>query len=158
MSILVPFCLSNESDWSTRFLSTLKSDKERFRLSFAGATVHDMFNWLTVFVMLPVEMSFGYLEHVTGYLVSSLKASRQSGKEPEMLNVIIKPVTNAIIQIDKHVLDKIATNLSIDEPLIKRYCGSYKSGLVFENGTMDNSTHFTPCKSKERISRLSHSS
>ena len=96
-----------------------------------------MFNWLTVFVMLPVEMSFGYLEHV---------------------NVIIKPVTNAIIQIDKHVLDKIATNLSIDEPLIKRYCGSYKSGLVFENGTMDNSTHFTPCKSQERISRLSHSS
>lgn len=106
-----------------------------------------MFNWLTVFVMLPIEMSFGYLEHATGYLVSSLKASRQSGKEPEMLNVIIKPLTNAIIQIDKHVLDKIATNLSIDEPLIKRYCGVYKLDLALQNGTTLNSTHLKPCKS-----------
>ena len=106
-----------------------------------------MFNWLTVFVMLPIEMSFGYLEHVTGYLVSSLKASSKTGKEPEMLNVIIKPVTNAIIQIDKHVLDKIATNLSVDEPLIKKYCGYYKLDHMSENGTVVNSTHQRPCKS-----------
>lgn len=30
-----------------------------FRRAFAGATVHDMFNWLTVIILLPVESIFG---------------------------------------------------------------------------------------------------
>ena len=34
-------------------------DREDFKCAFAGATVHDMFNWLTVFVMMILEISFG---------------------------------------------------------------------------------------------------
>jgi len=30
-------------------------DRNEFRKAFAGATVHDMFNWLNVLVLLPVE-------------------------------------------------------------------------------------------------------
>ena len=33
--------------------------KNDFRRAFAGATVHDMFNWLSVLVLLPVEVATG---------------------------------------------------------------------------------------------------
>ena len=32
-------------------------DREEFRRAFAAATVHDMFNWSTVIVMLALEVS-----------------------------------------------------------------------------------------------------
>ena len=34
-------------------------DRNEFRKAFAGATVHDMFNWLTVIIMLPIEWISG---------------------------------------------------------------------------------------------------
>ena len=35
------------------------SDKAQFERAFAGATVHDCFNWLTVSVLLALETSTG---------------------------------------------------------------------------------------------------
>jgi len=35
------------------------ANQNEFRRAFAGATVHDMFNWLTVFVLFPVEVITG---------------------------------------------------------------------------------------------------
>ena len=37
-------------------------DPREFRRAFSGATVHDVFNWLTVLILLPVE-------HFTGQLL-----------------------------------------------------------------------------------------
>jgi sodium-dependent phosphate cotransporter len=34
-------------------------DREEFRRAFAAATVHDMFNWMTVLVLLPLELITG---------------------------------------------------------------------------------------------------
>jgi sodium-dependent phosphate cotransporter len=33
------------------------TNAQEFRRAFAGATVHDMFNWLTVLVLLPLEVA-----------------------------------------------------------------------------------------------------
>lgn len=42
------------------FVSMAQStDREEFRRAFAGATVHDMFNWLTVLTLLPLEWATG---------------------------------------------------------------------------------------------------
>ena len=38
---------------------TQAADREVFEQAFAGATVHDMFNWLTVLVLLPLEVITG---------------------------------------------------------------------------------------------------
>lgn len=35
------------------------SHRNDFRRAFAGATVHDMFNWLSVLVLLPMEVATG---------------------------------------------------------------------------------------------------
>jgi sodium-dependent phosphate cotransporter len=36
---------------------TQAGDRDQFRRAFAGATVHDMFNWLTVITLLIVEVT-----------------------------------------------------------------------------------------------------
>lgn len=45
-----------------------------FRRAFAGATIHDMFNWLTVLVLLPIEIITGtsVTYAVEGYVLSIL--------------------------------------------------------------------------------------
>jgi solute carrier family 34 (sodium-dependent phosphate cotransporter) len=35
------------------------NNRAEFGLAFAGATVHDMFNWLTVILLLTVEVTTG---------------------------------------------------------------------------------------------------
>jgi len=35
------------------------ADRDEYRRAFAAATVHDMFNWLSVGVLLPVEVLTG---------------------------------------------------------------------------------------------------
>lgn len=35
------------------------SDRREFRRAFAAATIHDMFNWLAVIVLLPLEVATG---------------------------------------------------------------------------------------------------
>ena len=38
---------------------TQATEKEQFGRAFAGATVHDCFNWLTVTVLLSLEVTTG---------------------------------------------------------------------------------------------------
>ena len=38
--------------------------RNEFRRAFAGATVHDMFNWLSVICILPIEWLTGELKYV----------------------------------------------------------------------------------------------
>ncbi|MEQ2216252.1 hypothetical protein XENOCAPTIV_013192 [Xenoophorus captivus] len=65
--------------------------------AFAGATVHDFFNWLSVLVLLPLEVASGYLYVVTELIIESFNI--QSGEAPDLLNVITDVLTEAIIQI-----------------------------------------------------------
>ncbi|KAL0204039.1 hypothetical protein M9458_002057, partial [Cirrhinus mrigala] len=65
--------------------------------AFAGATVHDFFNWLSVLVLLPLEIATGYLEKLTDLIVESFNI--QSGENaPDLLNVITDPLTHSIVQ------------------------------------------------------------
>ena len=34
-------------------------DRDQFRRAFGGATIHDMFNWLSVLILLPLEVASG---------------------------------------------------------------------------------------------------
>ena len=47
--------------------------REEFQRAFAGATIHDFFNWLAVLILLPVEMATGYLARTAGYLEAALE-------------------------------------------------------------------------------------
>ena len=81
-------------------------DRAEFRRAFAAATVHDMFNFLNVLVLLPIEAITGYLYHFSAALIPS---SLQSGqKPPDLLKALTKPFTKMIMSVDKKVITKIA--------------------------------------------------
>lgn len=44
------------------------SVREEFRRAFAGSIVHDIFNWLTVIILFPIEMSTRYLSRTASAL------------------------------------------------------------------------------------------
>jgi sodium-dependent phosphate cotransporter len=44
---------------STLVSFTQAGDREQFKNAFAGATVHGMFNWLTLLVLLPLNSATG---------------------------------------------------------------------------------------------------
>lgn len=82
-------------------------DKNQFRRAFGGATVHDMFNWLTVLVLLPVEVITGYLEALSGAIVSGVKSGNDF--EIEILKVITDPFTKWVIQVSNFYEETIGS-------------------------------------------------
>ncbi|MBN3274054.1 NPT2B protein, partial [Polyodon spathula] len=107
-------------------------ERNEFRRAFAGATVHDFFNFLSVLVLLPLEVASGYLYYVSQLLVDSFKL--ESGENaPDMLKVITDPLTKIIIQLDKSVINGIAIGdpAARNKSLIKIWCKT--ETIVTEN-------------------------
>ena len=77
-------------------------NRDEFERAFSCAVVHDIFNWLSVIVLLPVEVFTGYLYQLTSAITSGIKVEKGE-KPPDILKAITKPFTKAIIQIDKKV-------------------------------------------------------
>ncbi|XP_051821557.1 sodium-dependent phosphate transport protein 2B-like [Antechinus flavipes] len=102
-------------------------DRENFRRAFAGATVHDFFNWLSVLVLLPLEEATGYLLSITRIIIDYVFIIREEDA-PELLKVITKPLTNLIIQLDKKVILEIATGHVQAEikSMVKIWCKTSK--------------------------------
>jgi sodium-dependent phosphate cotransporter len=118
---------------------TQSNDRSTFRRAFAGATVHDAFNWLCVLILLPIEIATGYLYYMTKAMVGGIHASGDS-ENPQFLKVITVPFTKLICEIDKKVINAIALNSDRQSfPMAKYYCKEkleYFSVLL--NGTNDS--------------------
>uniref|UniRef100_A0A8D3CUF0 Sodium-dependent phosphate transport protein 2B n=1 Tax=Scophthalmus maximus TaxID=52904 RepID=A0A8D3CUF0_SCOMX len=98
-------------------------DRNEFRRAFAGATVHDFFNWLSVLILLPLEVATGVLYKLTQLIIDSFNL--KGGEDaPDLLNVITDPLTNSIIELDKSVITGIATGdaAARNKSLIKIWC------------------------------------
>ncbi|KAG0714953.1 Sodium-dependent phosphate transport protein 2A [Chionoecetes opilio] len=102
---------------------TQVGDRNEFRRAFAGATVHDMFNWMAVITMLIIEIATGMLESLTGAIVSS-GALSQGGGEVKILKVITEPFTKLVVQLNKKVLTHWSAGgcLENSTTLIKTSC------------------------------------
>uniref|UniRef100_A0A671YI46 Solute carrier family 34 member 2a n=1 Tax=Sparus aurata TaxID=8175 RepID=A0A671YI46_SPAAU len=111
---------------NTLVAMTQVGERSTFRRAFAGATVHDFFNWLSVLVLLPLEVASGYLYTVTKLIIDSFNI--ESGEAPDLLNVITDPLTDSIVQLDQSVISGIATGdqEARNKSLIKRWCLTIK--------------------------------
>lgn len=65
--------------------------REEFRRAFAGATIHDFFNLLTVLILFPVELQFHLLRRTAGYLETVLEGSGGI-KLFDPLKAVVRPV------------------------------------------------------------------
>ncbi|CAL9696037.1 unnamed protein product [Knipowitschia caucasica] len=120
-------------------------DRNEFRRAFAGATVHDFFNWLSVMVLLPLEVATGALYKLTDLIITSFNI--QSGEDaPDLLNVITDPLTDAIVQLDKSVITGIATGdpEARNKSLVLRWCKTF-SNTSTVNQTVYNCTRGSLC-------------
>ncbi|XP_076583281.1 sodium-dependent phosphate transport protein 2B-like [Chaetodon auriga] len=126
-------------------------DRNEFRRAFAGATVHDFFNWLSVLVLLPLEVATNVLYKLTDLLITSFNI--QTGENaPDLLNVITDPLTNSIIELDKSVITGIATGdpAAKNMSLIKMCC-SKKVNTTFWNVTVDTCLPGMTCWSEGNL-------
>ena len=71
------------------------SRKEEFRRAFAGATVHDFFNWLAVLVLLPLEIATGFLA-TSGQFLQEAVTGVGGAKLLNPLKTIVRPTAEAI--------------------------------------------------------------
>merc|ERR1719277_2512209 len=81
--------------------------------SFAGATVHDMFNFMTVAILLPIEVIIGAIQGTGGplyWLTHAITTGLQGGEGGSGLGfdsptkTITKPVVNEFIKSNKYVI------------------------------------------------------
>ena len=75
--------------------------KAEFRRAFAASSVHDTFNLITVAILLPLELSFGILQEMAGFLGSAFVDVTGVTKPGNPLKEVTKPV----IQLMKDALD-----------------------------------------------------
>jgi len=69
--------------------------REEFRRAFAGATLHDFFNLLTVAILFPIELMFGYLAKTAAALEILLEDSGGI-KLFDPLKAVVRPVAHWI--------------------------------------------------------------
>jgi len=118
-------------------------DTNQFKKAFAGATIHDIFNLLSVLVLLPIEIITGYLDALTSAIVKPLEI-QDSSEAPDFLKVITDPLVKHVIQVNKSVIELAANESSGLEPeasMIVTCCG-YDDVMTSEtiNGTLVNQT------------------
>ncbi|KAF1605971.1 Sodium-dependent phosphate transport protein 2A, partial [Eudyptes chrysolophus] len=125
-------------------------DRSEFKRAFAGATVHDCFNWLSVLVLLPLEVVSGYLHHVTRLVVATFNI-RSGNDAPDLLKIITEPFTKLIIQLDKSVITGIATGDESlrNRSLIRVWCGHAPAQTAAVGlGSLPNCTAPGHCSTK----------
>ena len=83
------------------------ADGLQLERAFAGATVHDLFNLLTVAVLFPIEHITGYLRALTGAMLPESVADGDKWTGP--LKKIVSPLAGRVLKANKNVIKDIAT-------------------------------------------------
>jgi sodium-dependent phosphate cotransporter len=83
------------------------ADGAQLERAFAGATVHDIFNLLTVLILLPVEVITHYLYYLTKAMLPDTTKEGEEWEGP--IKAIVAPVSDKIIKSNKNVIKDIAT-------------------------------------------------
>jgi len=71
------------------------SRREEFARAFAGATVHDFFNWMAVLILLPLELATGFLAKTATFMAGALEDVGGT-KLLNPVKMVIRPVAKAL--------------------------------------------------------------
>ncbi|KAG7398748.1 hypothetical protein PHYBOEH_010491 [Phytophthora boehmeriae] len=81
-------------------------DRGRFQRAMAAATVHDMYNLWSVFVLFPIEVILHPLEELS---VAMSNASASGGAFDSPVDAVVKPLAKELIEVDKDSIYDVAT-------------------------------------------------
>jgi sodium-dependent phosphate cotransporter len=82
-------------------------DGDQLERAFAGATVHDMFNFLSVAIFFPIELITGYLNRLTALCVRNFN-SREGEKWVGPIKQWVGPLTTKVIISNKDIIKAVA--------------------------------------------------
>merc|ERR1719478_1128530 len=77
--------------------------------AFAGATVHDMFNFLSVLILLPLEAATQYLYRLTSAMLPD-QAFDKGSKWVGPIKKIVSPLGNMVIKANKDLIKEISVS------------------------------------------------
>ena len=77
--------------------------------AFAGATVHDMFNFLSVLILLPLEAATQYLYRLTTAMLPD-QAYDKGDKWEGPIKKIVSPLGNMVIKANKDLIKEISVS------------------------------------------------
>lgn len=108
VSMAIPMVMG--ANIGTSITNTLVSlgharEKEEFKRAFSTATVHDFFNLLAVIIFFPLELSFKFLEKLSGFFVSFFQGGGTSLSLSHL--DFIKPITEPLIVALKSTLSSL---------------------------------------------------
>jgi len=116
-------------------------DPEQFERAFAGATVHDMFNFCAVAILLPLEAATGFLSVITAPMVPTELTKGEKWEGP--VKKWVGPLVKQIIMVDKNVIKDVSTSTitcaesyAIGNGLITKK-GDITPAFYFENADLN---------------------
>lgn len=109
-------------------------NKNDLRRGFAAATIHDVFNMLSVLILLPINWIYPLFEKITYEMVKNQQDCDDECEKQEFLKPFISPYSKGIAVYDKKVAKYISQNDCADGMCDKRLL---KGGLLYDWGMSD---------------------
>ncbi|HVL69564.1 MAG TPA: Na/Pi symporter [Vicinamibacterales bacterium] len=69
-----------------------------FERAFAGATIHDVFNWMSVLVLFPLELATGFLSRVSVVLAGAVEGIGGL-KMADPIKMVVRPISSTIVDL-----------------------------------------------------------
>ncbi|KAJ9465760.1 hypothetical protein DIPPA_19221 [Diplonema papillatum] len=113
---------------------------DEYRRAFTGSVFHDMFNWLTVGIFLPLEVASGFLRELAGAATESLNLGDDKREKTEFIKKITEPAQGRVVSVDSGLIERIAaarTSADLNE-LEKQSIIKMKSGHVFRESPISD--------------------
>lgn len=89
-------------------------DGDQLERAFAGATVHDMFNFMSVAILLPLEAASGYLFHLTKAITKNFETN-DGEKWDGPIKKLVEPFGKLVIIENKDVSKSVAKGGSCED-------------------------------------------
>jgi len=83
-------------------------DSDQLERAFAGATVHDIFNYSAVCIIFPIELITHYLYYLTKAMVSGVTTEKDDKWEGP-IKKLVSPLAKKVIVANKNIIKDIAT-------------------------------------------------
>ena len=124
-------------------------DAEIYERAFAAATMHDMFNVLSVVVILPLESITQFLSRLSEIIAKQLHDIRSHDVELKILSRLTNPIISQIILVNRTFIEQISTSgiINKNERVLQIYAESWSDWVGFVNKSSNstlNMSDFAP--------------
>ncbi|KFD50151.1 hypothetical protein M513_08990 [Trichuris suis] len=118
-------------------------DRSKFHRAFSAAVIHDLYNWLGVVVMFPLEVitsalfGCGFIVWLTGLMVQDITPG--SMQDSEFFQKMIDPFTHLIFQANDEVLTNRSLGLIDNQTsVVKHYCNDGRNETYWYANLLPN--------------------